>query len=140
MTGSSSPLERQPGLFESLPTTEPRRRRVRPRSPLANPETAPEAAPAAEPVPSFAEPPQAPFRPLAPMAARVDVAALSRPDISDLVHELSEASLSFLLVEAAREAKRRLVLDDPEAETAAEPSPQLLRAIRTVVAELAEEE
>ena len=138
MTGSSIPLERQPGLFESLPTTEPRRRRARSRSPLATPEVAPEA----EPVPSFAEPPQAPFRPQAPMAARVDVTALSRPDLSDLVHDLSEASLSFLLVEAAREVKRRLVTEDTETETetAAAPSLQLLRAIRTVVAELAEEE
>ena len=136
MMAVTAPPDRQPCLFEALPATEPRRRRRRARPAAA----AGEETPAAAAVPTFAEPPPPPYRP-PPVAVKVDAASLSRPDLSDLVRDLAEPSLGFLLLEAAREAKRRLVPDDPEeSELTPEPSPQLLRAIRSVVAELAEEE
>ncbi len=143
MMASPAPPERQPCLFEALPATEPRRRRPRAR-PTPFPEE--ETVATAMPVPSFAEAPPPPFWPSPPpipVAVRVDAASLTRPDLCDLVRDLTEPSLGFLLVEAAREVKRRLVPDDPEEsglEAPPEPSPQLLRAIRSVVSELAEGE
>ena len=146
MMASIAPPDRQHSLFEALPASEPRRRRARSRP--APPFEADAAAPA--PVPSFAEPPSAPFpAPLPPLSPplspplplRIDAASLTRPDLCDLVRDLAEPSLGFLLVEAAREVKRRLAPDDPEdQETPPEPSPQLLRAIRSTVSELAEGE
>ena len=144
MMASIAPPDRQHSLFDALPATEPRRRRPRARPPAA----AEGAPPTPTPVPSFAESPPVPFWPAPPMAAqpvavRIDAAALSRPDLCDLVRDLAEPSLGFLLVEAAREVKRRLVPEDPEeseADSPPEPSPQLLRAIRSVVTELAEGE
>lgn len=136
MMASIAPPDRQHSLFEALPATEPRRR-ARPR-PAPPPE---DCAAAPAPVPSFAEAPPNPFRQPPPLAVRIDAASLTRPDLCDLVRDLAEPSLGFLLVEAAREVKRRLAPDDPEdSEMPPEPNPQLLRAIRSTVTELAEGE
>ncbi len=136
MMASIAPPERQPSLFESLPATEPRRRRARSR-----PQPLEETVVTTEP--ERAESPQTPFQtpPAPPVAMRLDAAALTRPDLCDLVRDLAEPSLGFLLVEAAREVKRRLVSDEPEeSDSPPEPNPQLLRAIRSTVTELAEGE
>ncbi len=130
MTDLTAPPERQHSLFESLPTTEPRRRRVR-----SQPQP---VDPVLPPCPSEAVPES--FRPVAPVIMRLDAAALTRPDLSDLVRDLSEPNLGFLLVEAAREVKRRLIPDDREEYQDSAPNPQLLRAVRSVIAELAENE
>ncbi len=72
-----------------------------------------------------------------------DPAALSNPELRALVQALPDQKLSHLLIEAARELKRRALpdrdSDDPDAE-AVEPNPVLLRAARQVVGELSGED
>ena len=125
--------EPQPCLFGGLPSTEPRRRR--PRAVVATEPSGPAAVASALPCP-----PPLPLRP-PPVSLRIDAAALGRPELCDLVRDLGEANLGVLLVEAAREARRRLQPDDAdESGVPTEPSPQLLRAVRCAVSELAEGE
>lgn len=69
-----------------------------------------------------------------------DPAALSNPELRALVQAIPDLRLSYLLVEAARELKRRALpdrVDDDESGAATrEPNPLLLRAARQVVGEL----
>ncbi|MEI6557003.1 MAG: hypothetical protein WCO00_01240 [Rhodospirillaceae bacterium] len=139
MMAAAAPPDRQACLFDALPATEPRRRRRGRAQPPPEPEAATAGSPESAPTP-LPPPPAIPARPAMPIMVRIDAAALSRPDLCDLVRDLGEPSLGFLLIEAAREAKRRLVPDDPEFDEPAEPNPHLLRAIRAAVEELAESE
>jgi len=135
---SAAVPDRQPSLFEALPATTPRRRRGRPPAALTEAPT-PESAP----VPVLTAERESPvFVYAAPV--RVDAAALTNPELGDLVRALGEPSLAYLLVEALREARNRLNpgdrFDEGEEGGGFEPSPALLRALRTVQAELAEGE
>ena len=133
MMGLPVSPEPQPCLFGGLPSTEPRRRRSRAAAATepTGPVTAEPVAPAPLPLP---------LRP-PPVTLRIDAAALTRPELCDLVRDLGEANLGVLLVEAAREARRRLMPDDAdESGVTPEPSPLLLRAVRSAVSELAEGE
>jgi hypothetical protein len=136
----------QPLLFDSLPETEGRSRRRARRARAATAGTV--AATVArdvvrEPVPApppaiFAAAPPPPPPPPAP--AVFDPAALSNPEISALVRALPDLRLSHLLVEAARELKRRVeppAWDDDEEAGPRDPNPSLLRAARLVVGEFA---
>lgn len=139
----------QPLLFDSLPETEGRSARRRPRrARAAGAGTGTVAATVArdvvqEPVPApppaiFAAPPPPPRRP--PEPAMFDPAALSNAEISALVRAVPDLRLSHLLVEAARELKRRVeppAWDDDEDAGPREPNPSLLRAARLVVGEFA---
>jgi hypothetical protein len=78
---------------------------------------------------------------------RLDPATLSHPELSDLVAALNESSLGFLLVEVTQEVKRRLAPDPSEPDSCEDedalspqrrPHPQLIRALRTVLMELTE--
>lgn len=89
----------------------------------------------------------APTLPLAPPAppppaAAFDPAALTNPELRALVQALPDQRLGHLLVEAARELKRRVApdsggmdADDPDAGPV-EPNPLLIRAARQAVGEL----
>ncbi|MBP2231301.1 hypothetical protein J2847_004613 [Azospirillum agricola] len=69
-----------------------------------------------------------------------DPGALSNPELRAVVQAIPDARLSYLLIEAARELKRRALpdrADDDESGETAEPNPMLLRAARQVVGELA---
>ncbi len=137
----------QPLLFIDLPTTDRVRKNAR-RS-RATSIAAPVAVdlvrePARTPPPatltaSFDLVPPGPPPPF-------DPAALSNPELRALVQALPDQKLSHLLIEAARELKRRALpdgdptdSDDPEAEVV-EPNPVLLRAARQVVGELSGED
>lgn len=129
----------QPLLFDSLPETASRRRPAR-RSraaTLAEP-IAVDAVrePAPRPVP-----PAVMTAPPAPTPAAFDPAALTVPELRALVQGLTDQRLAWLVVEAAREVKRRLVPEDPlETGEAAEPNPALLRAARQAAGELSGED
>ncbi len=145
----------QPLLFTDLPITE--RARKIPRRPRSGSIAAPiavdqlrEARPAASATPlvvpmathipavtgSFNLVPPGPPPPF-------DPAALSNAEARALIHALPDHKLSHLLIEAARELKRRAMPDtDPDdpapndSDADASPNPALLRAARQVVAEL----
>jgi len=131
----------QPLLFDSLPETEGRSARRRPRRARAAVAATVSVDVVQEPVPApppaiFAAPPPPPR----PAPAAFDPAALSNPEISALVRALPDLRLSHLLVEAARELKRRVeppAWDDEEDAGPREPNPSLLRAARLVVGEFA---
>ncbi|WP_245593505.1 hypothetical protein [Azospirillum halopraeferens] len=143
-TGTGSGLMagvRQPLLFDCLPEAEPRsgRRRTRRAGTAAAAvavDAVREAAPAAPGPLAMMRPPPVP----SPVPARepFDPAALTNPELRALVQALPEARLAHLLVEAAREVKRRVVPDipDEDAEIPFEPDPALLRAARQAVGEL----
>ena len=133
----------QPLLFDSLPETEPRRRparRVRATT-LAEP-IAVDAV--REPAPPPLQPPMLAARPAPmpiPAPAGLDPATLTTPELRALVQGLTDQRLAWLVVEAAREVKRRLVPDDPDdSGDAAEPNPVLLRAARQTAGELSGED
>jgi hypothetical protein len=80
---------------------------------------------------------------------RVDAAALTNPELNDLVHALAAPGLGFLLTAAAREVRRRLAPgdtghdpdsdpDSPSDAAGFTPHPALVRAARAAVSELAE--
>lgn len=135
-------------LFDHLPETEPRRPR-RPRGPRAQRSAAAAAVSVdavREPVPQPPGPlalPQ-PVRPTAsmPPSAAFDPAALTNPELRALVQALPDARLAHLLVEAARELKRRVAPDQwDEAEDGPfEPDRALLRAATQAVGELSGED
>ncbi len=151
MTASAPLPDRQACLFDTLPETEPRRRRGRqpPKPPVESTEadvptapTTPTAPTAVTPLPVIAPPSAEAYRPTEPF--RLDASALSHPDLSDLVTALTDSSLGFLLITVVHEAKRRLTPDETSdaedpASTAGKPNPQLLRALRTVMMELIEQ-
>lgn len=140
----------QPLLFDSLPETERRRRPARRAraATLAEP-IAVDAVREPAPPPPPPPPPMLAQRPTptpvpAPAAldpAALDPAALTTPELRALVQGLTDQRLAWLVVEAAREVKRRLVPDDPdESGEAAEPNPVLLRAARQTAGELSGED
>ncbi|HYD30469.1 MAG TPA: hypothetical protein VEB64_06375 [Azospirillaceae bacterium] len=143
-TSPASTEEAQPCLFDSLPEMEtsrrPRRRRRTAPPPAAvgkpEPAHAPPPAPAAEPgrEESSAPPPQP--------AAVFDPAKVSNPELADLVAALPDVRLSYLVVEAARELKRRISPSpwEDEGEPPREPNPSLLRATQLIMSELTEAE
>ena len=93
------------------------------------------------PVPIKATPPAEPLR---AEPVRLDAAALSNPELADLVTGLTDSSLGFLLIEVVHEVKRRLMptelSEDDDDSTPRRPNPQLLRAVRTATLELTEGE
>lgn len=145
-------MSAQPLLFDHLPETE------RPRKPARRSRATSIAAPVAvdvvrEAVPAKPHPTVQPGRAagfaatlaLAPPAPPpppppFDPAALSNPELRALVQAVPDQRLSYLLIEAARELKRRALPDssddDESGEAKTEPNPLLLRAARQVVGEL----
>ncbi len=91
---------------------------------------------AAFPTATLALAPPAPPPPPPPF----DPAALSNPELRALVQAIPDVRLGYLLIETARELKRRALpesaQDDESGEPQAEPNPLLLRAARQVVGEL----
>ena len=138
-------------LFDDLPETEPARKPRRSRTAGAAATMAAQVAVdvvrEAAPVPraavlaaGVATLPLAPPAPPPPPPA-FDPAALSNPELRALVQALPDQRLAHLLIEAARELKRRAVpdRDDPDGDdgdTPQEPNPALLRAARQAVGEL----
>ncbi|MGQ9370842.1 hypothetical protein [Azospirillum sp. ST 5-10] len=153
----------QPLLFDSLPEAEPppgrRQRAGRPRR-SANAAAAVavdavrEPAPrpvgplaAAPPRPAAAAPSPQTVMALPPAAAAAtpavfDPASLTNPELRALVQALPDARLAHLLVEAARELKRRVVPDgwDEAEDGPFEPDRALLRAAAQAVGELSGED
>lgn len=156
--------EKQPFLFDSLPEDPDRRRRRRRRSvgPVPMAEGAAEdaaeenresaiggSAPAGAARCGTQARPPVPFIPM-PVFRQVDAGGLTNPEILELIRSLSDLRLSFLVVEAVRELKRRTRPDDALVEAGnirpdddkgrPAPNPSLLRAGRLVQAELLETE
>ncbi|NUB13567.1 hypothetical protein GAY28_13155 [Azospirillum brasilense] len=140
-------MSTQPLLFDSLPETE------RARKPARRSRASTVAAPVAvdvlrEDVPS-APPPMTlalvPPPPV-PMAPRADFdpAALTNAELRALAQALPDQKLAHLLIEAARELKRRAApgaWEEEEGEDGpSEPNPLLLRAARQAVGELSGED
>ena len=135
-------------LFDDLPETERVRRTARRSraSSIAAPvsvDVVREAVPAGSSslrapavLATFALVPPAPPAPPPPF----DPAALSNAELRAMVQGIPDLKLSYLLLEAARELKRRAVPDrtdeDESEDGRAEPNPVLLRAARQVVGEL----
>lgn len=145
-------------LFDDLPESEPVRkpRRARASATGAAPSTMAaqvavdmvrEAAPlprAAAMAATVATLPLASPAPPPPPPA-FDPAALSNAELRALVQALPDQRLAHLLIEAARELKRRAVpdsgdTDGEDGEGATEPNPALLRAARQAVGELSGED
>ena len=139
-------MSTQPLLFESLPETE------RARKPARRTRAMTVAEPMAVDVVREDVPPPAPPPltlslvppPPVPMAPRADFdpAALTNAELRALVQALPDQKLAHLLIEAARELKRRAApgawAEDGE-DGPAEPNPLLLRAARQAVGELSGE-
>lgn len=138
-------------LFDDLPETEPARKPRRSRTAGAAATMAAqvavdmvrEAAPqprAAALAAGVATLPLAPPAPPPPPPA-FDPAALSNPELRALVQALPDQRLAHLLIETARELKRRAApdrtdADGDDADGPQEPNPALLRAARQAVGEL----
>ncbi|WP_376956947.1 hypothetical protein ABNQ39_08875 [Azospirillum sp. A26] len=144
-------------LFDDLPESEPVRkpRRARASATGAAPSTmaaqvAVDMVREAAPLPRAAMAATVATLPLAPPAPpppppAFDPAALSNAELRALVQALPDQRLAHLLIEAARELKRRAVpdsgdTDGEDGEGAAEPNPALLRAARQAVGELSGED
>lgn len=124
----------QPLLFDSLPETPSRRPARRGRANATAVAESIVADEIVEPVPAFSSPPP---RPVSMESEPFQPAALTNPELRALVQALPDARLSYLIVEAAREIKRRLLPDDAEeADVPSEPNPALLRAARLAAGEL----
>ncbi|MBY6260622.1 hypothetical protein EI613_01615 [Azospirillum sp. 412522] len=140
-------------LFDDLPESEPVRkpRRARAAAPGGAPSTmaaqvAVDVVREAVPLSRAALATNVATLPLAPPAPpppppAFDPAALSNPELRALVQALPDQRLAHLLIETARELKRRAAPDrsDTEGEdgdSAPEPNPALLRAARQAVGEL----
>jgi len=142
-------------LFDDLPESEPVRkpRRARASATGAAPSTMAaqvavdvvrEAAPLPRAAAKVATLPLAPPAPPPPPPA-FDPAALSNPELRALVQSLPDQRLAHLLIEAARELKRRADpgsgdADGEDGDGATEPNPALLRAARQAVGELSGED
>jgi len=120
MNPTSAP---QLALFE-LPADDPSRRRPRRARPTIDEarEAAMAVAVAARPQPIIIREP-------------FDPATLTNAELRALARTLSDDRLSQLLMEAAREARRRLSPDDPDA-IENHPDPALVRAARVAAGEL----
>ncbi|AWJ83768.1 hypothetical protein TSH58p_09655 [Azospirillum sp. TSH58] len=141
-------MSTQPLLFDSLPETE------RARKPARRSRATTVAAPVAvdvvrEDVPSPSAP--APMTlalvppPPVPMAPRADFdpAALTNAELRALAQALPDHKLAHLLIEAARELKRRAApgaWEEEGEDGPSEPNPLLLRAARQAVGELSGED
>lgn len=140
-------------LFDDLPETEPARKPRRARAAATGATSSTMAAQVAVDVVREAAPlPKAAARaaniatlPLAPPAPppppAFDPAALSNPELRALVQALPDQRLAHLLIEAARELKRRAApdrgdTDGEDGDGPMEPNPALLRAARQAVGEL----
>lgn len=133
------PSRLQPSLFADLPETARRRPPRRSRAPLADDgrEHAAAAPDDGRPIVQFipAPPPPPP-----------DPAEMSQAELRALAAALPDAKLAFLLLESARETRRRVapsVVDldfDPADGSPAEPNPALLRAAATAAGELSGED
>lgn len=142
-------------LFDDLPETEPARKPRRQRAAGAAATMAAQVAVdmvrEAVPLPRAAAPasgiailPLAPPAPPPPPPA-FDPAALSNPELRALVQALPDQRLAHLLIEAARELKRRAApdgddVDGDDGDIPREPNPALLRAARQAVGELSGED
>lgn len=124
---SLPPVLPQPMLFAELPETARGGRGARrARTPAGH------AADAPPPIIIYAPPPE-------PVA--FDPAALSNAEIRAMLEALPDARLAFLLGEAARELKRRVLPPvGGESEPPPAPNPALLRAAATAAAELSGED
>lgn len=145
-------------LFDDLPETEPARKPRRARAAASGATSSTMAAQVAVDVVREAAPlprvaamtaamaaniatlPLAPPAPPPPPPA-FDPAALSNPELRALVQALPDQRLAHLLIEAARELKRRAAPDRSDADgedgdVPMEPNPALLRAARQAVGEL----
>ncbi|HRQ80067.1 MAG TPA: hypothetical protein PKZ97_03025 [Azospirillaceae bacterium] len=133
------PSRLQHSLFADLPETARRRPPRRSRAPLSDDER--EHAPAA----LDNERPKIQFIP-APPPPPPDPAEMSQAELRALVAALPDAKLAFLLLESARETRRRVApavvdLDFDAADgTPPEPNPALLRAAATAAGELSGED
>ncbi len=128
-------FKEQPLLFDSLPETEPLRRKRRRTPAPPDPATTATAESAMAPFSS-------PFPPLAPAPSMAhDPATLTNPELRALVRALPDLRLSYLLTEAVRELKQRVQpAESDEGGASAEPNPALLRTARQVVGELSGED
>lgn len=131
------PSRLQPSLFADLPETARRRPPRRSRAPLADdgrdhPSAAPDDG---SPIVQFIPAPPPP-----------DPAEMSQAELRALAAALPDAKLAFLLLESARETRRRVspsVVDldfDPAEGSSPEPNPALLRAAATAAGELSGED
>lgn len=132
-----SPSRLQPSLFADLPETARRRAPRRPRSAPAlaeSGESGASEAPFAPPAVQFAPPPPP------------DPAEMSQAELRALAAALPDAKLAFLLMESARETRRRIAppaadLDfDHDGAPPPEPNPALLRAAAAASGELSGED
>lgn len=140
----------QPLLFDDLPATASARRKPRRARSAAEPvaiDRVSEPAPPHRPMPHPQAAPAQPASmvPTSPpsvptVAAPLDPAALSNPELRALVRGLNDLRLSYLIVEAARELKQRVQPDVDEDGVVGDPNPSLLRAARLTVAELSGED
>ena len=137
-------MSTQPLLFDSLPETEKARKPRRSRATTIAEPVAVDVVREAVPPPPAAIPmvlvPPAPE--VAPVT-QFDPAALTNPELRTLVQALPDLRLSHLLIEAARELKRRVAPDSWEEDAESgpfEPNPALLRAARQAVGELSGED
>lgn len=131
------PSRLQPSLFADLPETARRRPPRRSRAPLTDDGREPASAALDEgrPVVQFMPAPPPP-----------DPAEMSQAELRALTAALPDAKLAFLLLESARETRRRVApaavdLDfDPADGAPPEPNPALLRAAATAAGELSGED
>lgn len=132
------PPRLQPSLFADLPETARARPLRRARSAAAPPCAALAEPPAPAPPPLFIPSPALPAPP--------DPAEMSQAELRALTAALPDAKLAFLLLESARETRRRVApsavdLDFEAGDTPpAEPNPALLRAAATAAGELSGED
>lgn len=141
-------MSTQPLLFDSLPETErarkpARRTRATTLAESVAVDVVREAVPTPGGRPASGGTLQMALAPPAPAVAQpFDPAALTNPELRALVQALPDARLAHLLLEAARELKRRVAPDDwDEAESGPhDPNPALLRAARQAAGELSGEE
>ena len=151
--GATAAMSVQRLLFDDLPETEPARKPRRARAAAGATASTMAAQVAVDVVREAAPLPRAAViaatvatLPLAPPAPpppppAFDPAALSNPELRALVQALPDQRLAHLLIEAARELKRRAAPDRGDADgedgdVPMEPNPALLRAARQAVGEL----
>ncbi len=140
----------QSTLFGELPIQEPpdspaRRRRAartRPAPESGDASDAEVVEPAVAPPAASPAPPALPSPRPAELPQTVDVAALTNPELEDLVLAMSDPQLATLAVAAVRTLKRRLAAPagDEDEGIAHDPHPALVRAARAIVASMAEDD
>ena len=130
------PPRMQPLLFSELPESiDGKRRRRAGRRRVEEGDAAAAALVANEIAKQFVAPPPSP--------AEFEPAALSHAELRALLEALPDSKLAFLLLEAARDVKRRVVAPgdiDMESDAPPDPNPALLRAAAAAAAELSGED